>query len=98
MEGYSYVTVDASQTDAKLTGATKAGAKGDYLHRLIIRTQATSLNTVNLEDGTGTAIPIIASGAPIGAYSILLKMTSKNGPWQITTDTLSSVIAVGRFS
>lgn len=98
MEGYSYVSVSTGQSDVKLTGSTKAGAKGDYLHRLIIRSPANSLNSIILEDGTGAAITVLPAGAPVGVYSFLLAMTSRNGAWQVTTDTISSVIAVGRFS
>lgn len=95
---YSYVRVGTGQSDVKLTGSTKAGAKGDYLHRLIIRSPATSLNSVILEDGSGAAITILPAGAPVGVYSFLLSMTSRNGAWQVTTDTVSSAVAVGRFS
>ncbi len=98
MEGYSYIHVAGGQTDYKLTGSTKAGAKGDYLHRVVITTLATSLDSVVIEDGSGSEIPLSPTGTAVGAFSIPIKMTSKNGGWQITTSVLATVVAVGRFT
>jgi len=97
MEGYSYVTVGASEINFDLTGATKAGAKHDYLHSLTIVVGTAASSTVTLIDGS-TSIILMAANTAIGTYPLELNMTSQTGPWAITTAAGVTVIALGRFS
>lgn len=93
---YAYETVAASQTGQVLgTG----GAKGDYLHRLIISNVTVATASVTLIDGA-TSIVILtgAAGQTTGVYSIELDMVSVSGAWSITTGAGCTVIAVGIFS
>lgn len=90
----NYETVAASQTDQVLGTNGKAG---DWLERLIISVATAATSTVTLEDGSGSAITIMAANTPIGTYSIQLGMRSRLGGWQLTTGAGATVIAVGDF-
>ena len=93
---YWYETVAASQT-AQVLGVT--GAKGDYIHRLIISVVTAASATVTLIDGS-TSIVILTGGATVvpGIYSVELNMAAATGPWKITTGSGVTVIAVGIFT
>ena len=91
---YAYETVAASQT-AQVLGGT--GAKGDYLHRLIISVATAATGTVTLLDGA-TSIVITAANTPIGVYSVEMNMAAATGPWKVTTGAGATVIGVGIFS
>jgi len=94
--GYNYETVAASQT-AQVLGTT--GAKGDYLHRLIISTVTAATGGVTILDG-GTSI-VIQTGAatlPIGVQSIEINLSSANGAWAVTTGAGATVIGIGLFT
>lgn len=91
---YAYETVAASQT-AQVLGGT--GAKGDYVHRLIISVATALTGTVTLIDGS-TSIVISPASTTIGVYSIELNMAAATGPWKVTTGAGASVVAVGIFS
>jgi len=94
--GYNYETVAASQT-AQVLGT--AGAKGDYLHRLIISTVTAATGDVTILDGA-TSI-VIQTGAvtlPLGIDSIEVNLSSASGPWNVTTGAGATVIGVGIFS
>lgn len=99
VEGRTYETVAASQTDQAL-GAT--GAAGDDLDGLLIVPATTSPGAVSIKDGAGSAITVFTGGAssvsnlvpffvPIGARSIA-------GAWSVTTGANVSVFAVGNFT
>lgn len=90
----NYETVAASQTDQVLGTNGKAG---DWLERLIVTVATAATSTVTLEDGTGSAITIMAANTPIGVYVITLGMRSRLGGWQLTTGAGATVIAVGDF-
>lgn len=93
---YQYETVAASQT-AQVLGGT--GAKGDYLHRLIIATSVALTSTVTLIDGATSIVIHPAGGAgSLGAESLEMNMASVSGAWSITTGAGCTVIAVGIFS
>ena len=81
---YFYESIAASQT-AQPLGTT--GAKGDYLHRLIVTVTATA-----------TSIVIVAATTPVGIYSIEINAASLSGAWKVTTGAGASVIAVGNFT
>lgn len=93
---YDYEHVAASQT-AQVLGGT--GAKGDYIHRLVISVSTAATSLVQIIDGsdTHTILPNNV-GSGIGCYSIELNMAAKTGPWKITTGAGVEVDAVGIFS
>ena len=93
---YAYETVAASQT-AQVLGGT--GAKGDYLHRLIISVNTVATATMTVLDGS-TSIPLLTGSATLvpGVYSVEMNMAAATGPWKITTGAGATVIAVGIFS
>lgn len=93
---YQYETVAASQT-AQVLGGT--GAKGDYLHRLIISVVTVATADVTIIDGS-TSIVILtgAAGLVAGLYSVEVNMISASGPWKVTTGAGATVIGVGIFS
>ena len=92
---YQYETVAASQT-AQVLGGT--GAKGDYIHRLIINTMTVLTAGVTLIDGSTSIVIQTASSAVIGVQSIEVNMASANGRWSVTTGAGATVIGVGIFS
>lgn len=92
--GYFYETVAASQTAQVLGGN---GAKGDYLHKLIITVNTSATSTVTLLDNA-TSIPIMAANAAIGTYVIEIGAVSQSGAWKLTTGAGLTVIATGIFS
>ena len=89
-----YEHVAASQT-AQVLGTT--GAKGDYLHRLVITVSATATSTVSLLDNT-TSHVLVAANTAIGVYSIEMNTFSKTGAWSVTTGVGAEVIAMGNFT
>ena len=93
---YQYETVAGGQT-AQVLGGT--GAKGDYLHRLIISNVTVATGGVTIIDGS-TSIVIQTGGATLvaGVQSIDIGMASASGAWSITTGAGATVIAVGIFS
>jgi hypothetical protein len=88
-----YETVAASQTDQVF--GSGAGAAGAYLHALIITVATAATSTVEIDDGGGTNIPILAANTPIGVYRVELGLRSRAGGWRITTGAGASVIATG---
>lgn len=73
------------------------GGAGDVLSKLVISISNTTANKVYLNDGSADSVVIVPSGAAIGIYSVDIGARSVNGAWKVTTDTNSSVVAVGRF-
>lgn len=94
---FDYETVAASQTDQVL-GAT--GGAGDLLHRLVITVATANSAAVDLQDGGGTAFPILKNspGSGLGVYNVELNVVSKAGAWKVTTGAGSTVVAVGQFT
>ena len=93
---YAYETVGASQTGQVLG---TAGAKGDYIHRLIISNVTVASATVTVIDGSTSIVLLTgAAGQTTGVYSVELNMASQNGAWSITTGAGATVVAVGIFS
>lgn len=90
-----YQAVDASQTD-KVLGAK--GAVGDLLQRVIVSVATSATGTCDIQDGTGTAIPLTAANTPIGVYIVELGIASRTGAWQITTGAGATAIGVGLFT
>ena len=93
----SYETIAASQTDQVLG---PVGAAGDYLDRIIIKVNAAATGTVDIQDGAGTAIPIMPAspGGGVGCYVVELKIHSRAGAWSVTTGAGATVLAIGNFS
>ncbi len=94
--GYGYETVAASQTGQVLG---TAGAKGDYLHRLLVSVITVANASVTIIDGS-TSIVILtgASGLVAGLYPVEIGIASQTGAWSITTGSGVTVVAVGVFS
>jgi len=93
---YAYETVAASQTGQVLG---TAGAKGDYIHRLIISNITVATASVTIIDGsTSIVIQTGAAGLVAGVYSVELNMASQSGAWSITTGAGCTVVAVGLFT
>jgi hypothetical protein len=93
---YWYETVAASQT-AQVLGVT--GAKGDYIHRLIISVNTAATASVTIIDGS-TSIAVLTGSATVvpGVYSVEMNMAAATGPWKVTTGAGATVIAVGIFT
>lgn len=93
---YQYETVAASQTGQVLGGT---GAKGDYLHRLIISVITVATASVTIIDGA-TSIVVLTGAATVvpGVYSVECNMASASGAWSVTTGAGATVIGVGIFS
>jgi hypothetical protein len=93
---YQYETVAASQTGQVLGGT---GAKGDYLHRLVISVVTVATSSVTVLDGA-TSIVVLTGAATLvpGVQSVEMNIASANGAWSITTGAGATVIGVGIFS
>lgn len=100
------IAVPVSQTDYVLgspagVGAA-GGAAGDYLETVNVNVTDITQSLVNIKDGSGTAITIhpaaISAGKGIGAFPLWLGITSKTGPWKITTGSGVTVLACGTFT
>lgn len=93
---YMYETVAASQTGQVLGGV---GAKGDYIHRLVVSVNTVATATVTLLDGA-TSYTLMAGAATLvpGAYSLEVGAVSNTGAWSITTGAGVTVMAIGIFS
>lgn len=93
---YQYETVAASQTGQVLGGT---GAKGDYLHRLIIQNVTVATASVTLIDGsTSIVIQTGAAALATGVVTVTVEAASASGAWSVTTGAGCTVIAVGIFS
>lgn len=93
---YPFETVAASQTGQVLG---TVGAKGDYLHRLIISNVTVANASVTIIDGaTSIVIQTGAAGLVAGVYSIEMNLISQSGAWSITTGSGVTLIAVGIFT
>ena len=91
---YQYETVAASQT-AQVLGGT--GAKGDYLHRLVVTVSTAATSTVTILDNS-TSIALVPATTLVGVYTIDIEAISASGAWKVTTGAGASVVAVGIFS
>lgn len=93
--GYQYETVAVSQT-AQVLGT--AGAKGDYLHRLIINVITVASADVTIKDGSTSIVICTAASEVIGVKTIEVNLSSANGAWAVTTGAGATVIGVGIFT
>lgn len=93
---HQYQAVAASQTDKVL--GPNGGSKHDFLDRIIVSVATSATGTVDIQDGSDTAIPITAANTPIGVYIVELNARSRSGAWSITTGAGATVLAVGSFS
>ena len=93
---YQFETVAASVTGQVLG---TAGAKGDYLHRLVISNVTVASASVTIIDGA-TSIVVQTGAATLvaGVVSLELDLVSQSGAWSITTGAGATVIAVGIFT
>ena len=93
--GSDYETVAASQTDQVLGGA---GAKGDFLSRIILNNITVATAGVTLTDGTTAIVIQTAASAQLGPVVVEVGARAKTGPWKLTTGAGVTAIAVGQFS
>lgn len=93
--GSEYETVAATQTD-QILGT--AGAKGDFLARLIINTITVATAGVTITDGTTAIVIQTAASAILGPQTVELGIRAQTGPWKVTTGAGATVVAVGQFS
>ncbi len=100
-----YQLVAVSQTDkilgSMLTTTTPENkAVGDYIDRLICVVATAANSSVDLQDGSDTAMSILpaAVGAGVGTYVIEVRAASRVGSWSVTTGSGVTVIAVGFFT
>ena len=93
---YGFETVAASVTGQVLG---TAGAKGDYLHRIVISNVTVASASVTIIDGS-TSIVVQTGAATLvaGVVSLELDLVSQSGAWSITTGAGATVIAVGIFT
>lgn len=93
--GSDYETVAASQT-AQVLGT--AGAKGDFLSRLVLNNITVATASVTLIDGATSIVVQTAASAQLGPCVVELGLRAQTGPWKITTGAGVTLIAVGQFS
>ena len=93
--GEDYETVVAGATDQVLG---TAGAKGDFLGRLVITAATAATATVSIKDGGGAAIPVCPALAAAGVFAVELGMRSTAGAWSVTTGAGATVVAIGKFT
>lgn len=93
---FQYETVAGGQT-AQVLGGT--GAKGDYLHRLIISIVTAATSGVTIIDGVTSIVLLTGAATNVpGVYSLEVDMVSASGAWSVTTGAGATVVAVGIFS
>lgn len=92
---WDYETVAASQTD-QVAGTT--GAAGDLLHAVHCVFTAAPGAAVQIQDGTGSEINLIAITSGADTKSVMLDIPSLDGGWKLTTGTNTTCIMIGRFS
>lgn len=97
MYAVQYETVAAGQTDQVL-GPT--GGAGDWVEGLLCVVATAATSSVDLQDGSGTAINVLPAnvGAGIGSYYVPINACSVLGAWSVTTGAGVSVLATGRFA
>jgi hypothetical protein len=92
--GFPYEHV-ANSVTGQVLGTT--GAKGDYLHRLIVTVNTAATGTVSVIDGAFSHA-ITRANTPIGVYSIEFNAKSATTGWSITTGAGAEVLAMGNFT
>lgn len=93
--GSEYETVAAGVTDQVLG---TAGAKGDFLARLVLNVITVATAGVTITDGSTAIVIQTAASAQLGAQTVELGIRAVTGPWKITTGAGVTAIAVGQFS
>lgn len=101
--------VVAGTTGAPLAGTTTIGT-GDYIDSIIVMMQVSGVGScaVYLADGPAGAGTVqvhgtllagtVGAAGDVGTKQIFLGLTSRFGPWRITTQAGVAVTAIGRFS
>ena len=92
--GFPYEHV-ANSVTGQVLGST--GAKGDYLHRLIVTVNTAATSTVTLIDGAFSHT-LVRANTPIGVYSIQFNAKSATSGWSVTTGAGAEVLAMGVFT
>lgn len=92
---WDFETVAASQTD-QVMGTT--GAAGDNLHSVLCVFTGIPGAAVQIKDGTGAAINVIAITGGADTKQVFFDAPSADGGWKITTGTNTTCFVTGRFS
>jgi len=92
--GFLYEHV-ANSVTGQVLGST--GAKGDYLHRLIVTVNTAATSTVSIIDGAFSHA-IVRANTPIGVYPIEFNAKSAASGWSVTTGAGAEVLAMGNFT
>lgn len=92
---FDYEPVAASQTD-QVMGTT--GAAGDNLHSVLCVFTGIPSAAVQIKDGTGAAINVIAITGGADTKQVFFDAPSADGGWKITTGTNTTCFVTGRFS
>ena len=92
--GFPYEHV-ANSVTGQVLGST--GAKGDYLHRLIVTVNTAATSTVSIIDGAFSHA-IVRANTPIGVYPIEINTKSATSGWSVTTGAGAEVLAMGNFT
>lgn len=99
MDAVNYETVAASQTAQVLGGS---GAKGDYLHGILITPAVVACGLVTVLDDTTAICSFVGGGTTalddVKPFWVQFGMKSQNGAWKITTGASVAVVAVGNFT
>ena len=85
----------ANSVTGQVLGTT--GAKGDYLHRIIVTVNTAATGTVSIIDGAFSHA-IVRANTPIGVYPIEINTKSVTSGWSVTTGAGAEVLAVGNFT
>jgi hypothetical protein len=94
-----YQAVPASTT-ARLAGQNGVGLQGDILSELLIIPTTVAAGSVQIKDGTGTAITVFTAETALvdlKPFVITLGIRSVVGPWSVITGANVAVLARGRF-
>lgn len=91
--------VDVAKSQTAFPLGFTAGAKGDFLERIIIVPETTGAGTIALLDGNVSRNIFVAGTlADLSPITIDIGARSVVGPWNITTGDNVHVIAIGTFS
>jgi len=92
--GFPYEHV-ANSVTGQVLGTT--GARGDYIHRLIVTVNTAATSTVSIIDGAFSHA-LVRANTPIGVYSIEFNAKSATSGWSVTTGAGVEVLAMGVFT
>ena len=78
------------------TGVAFGGTAGAYLDSMIVMALTTGSAAVYLGDGGGGTVQVFGTTAIVDTRQIRLGVTSKVGPWRVTTGAGVTATLIGR--